>query len=227
MSIGKFRIANCIPDFGMQNFPGRRSLVVAALLAMTSFVGYRLASGQETQDSFKFGRDAQQGKNINPVPLNLEGKNPELVYLGSYLVNAQGGCNSCHTCPSFKGIDPFKVGGSGIGPPDTPGPINTAGFLAGGTPFPGLGVPFQGSTLSAPNLTPDSSGLPGGLSFDEFKSGMQNGQVSRKPGHVLQVHPWPVYRKMYENDLFAIYLYLSAIPSAQPGTCTGPGQSGS
>jgi hypothetical protein len=65
------------------------------------------------------------------------------------------------------------------------------------------------------------------MTYDDFKNAMQNGEVSRKPGHVLQVMPWPVYRKMYENDLNAIYQYLSALPPAQPGgSCTAPGQAG-
>jgi hypothetical protein len=31
---------------------------------------------------------------------------------------------------------------------------------------------------------------------------------------------------MYDNDLFAVYQYLSAIPSGQPGNCGGPGEAG-
>ena len=38
------------------------------------------------------------------------------------------------------------------------------------------------------------------------------------------VRPWPVYRNMTEQDLRAIYEYLRAIPHAEPGSCTGPGQ---
>ena len=38
----------------------------------------------------------EQGFDIAPVPLNLEGKDRELVGLGSYLVNAVAGCNDCH-----------------------------------------------------------------------------------------------------------------------------------
>jgi hypothetical protein len=38
----------------------------------------------------------KQGLAIAPVPLNLEGKNPALVGLGSYIVNAQVDCNGCH-----------------------------------------------------------------------------------------------------------------------------------
>lgn len=213
--------------------PGRKSqwhasgtvLFVTAACGVLSLLAYHFANAQETQDAYKLSRDAQQGKQIAPVPLNLEGKNPEIVYLGSYLVNAQGGCNGCHTCPSYKGLDPYKVGGTGLGPPNTPTPVNAANYLAGGTPFPGRGVPFQGSVIAAPNLTPDSTGLPGGLTYDDFKNAMQNGFVSHKPGHVLQVMPWPVFRNFYENDLAAIYHYLTAIPSATPGTCSLPGQS--
>lgn len=38
----------------------------------------------------------QQGFAIAPVHLTLAGKNPGLVGLGSYIVNAQASCNSCH-----------------------------------------------------------------------------------------------------------------------------------
>jgi hypothetical protein len=39
----------------------------------------------------------QQGFAIAPVPLNLVGRNPALVGLGSYIVNAQADCNGCYT----------------------------------------------------------------------------------------------------------------------------------
>src|SRR5437868_4587889 len=39
----------------------------------------------------------ERGFEIAPVPLNMEGKAPALVGLGSYLVNASGGCNDCHS----------------------------------------------------------------------------------------------------------------------------------
>ena len=54
----------------------------------------------------------EQGFEIAPVPLNLEGKNRALVGLGSYLVNAAGDCNACHN----------------------PGPGNNQ-FASGGNPF--------------------------------------------------------------------------------------------
>src|SRR5260370_10888481 len=39
----------------------------------------------------------RRGFEIAPVPLNLEGKSRALVGLGSYIVNAQGDCNACHS----------------------------------------------------------------------------------------------------------------------------------
>ncbi len=49
-----------------------------------------------------------RGFQIAPVPLHLRGKNVQLVGLGSYIVNAQGGCNDCHTSPpDANGGDPF------------------------------------------------------------------------------------------------------------------------
>jgi len=55
------------------------------------------------------GERIQKGLAIAPVPLNLQGRDRELVGLGSYLVNATGGCNDCHTNPPFApGGDPFQ-----------------------------------------------------------------------------------------------------------------------
>jgi hypothetical protein len=55
------------------------------------------------------GNDEEQivhiGYAIAPVPLNLEGRNRDLVGLGSFIVNAQADCNGCHTAggaPNFN-----------------------------------------------------------------------------------------------------------------------------
>jgi hypothetical protein len=143
-----------------------------------------------------------RGYAINPVRLNLRGKDPQLVGLGSYIVNAQGGCNDCHTNPPFaEGGDPF------MGQPTR---INTAGFLAGGNPF----GPFVSR-----NLTPDAEGRPAGLSYQQFERTMRTG-IDLKRLHpeispLLQVMPWPVYRSMTDRDLRAIYEYLRAIPRVE------------
>ena len=193
--------------------PKHVGLIAAALLTA---VGYHLASGQETAEAYQMSRSAQAGRSISPVPLNLRGKRPQLIYLGSYLVNAHGGCNDCHTCPSYRGGDPYKIGGQSLG--DTI-PVNTVNYLSGGTPF------GNGAIVSS-NLTPDGAGRPGGMSYEQFRSAMHDGVSSTNSSHILQAMPWPIFRSMYENEYRAIYQYLSSIPSAPSGQgqCTAPGQ---
>ena len=137
----------------------------------------------------------QQGFAIAPVPLDLRGKNRALVGKGSYIVNAQGGCNDCHTTPSYApGHDPF------LGQPLE---VNAATYLGGGRQF--------GPVIVSRNITPDDHGLPAGLTRDQFITALRTG--IDKNGKILQVMPWPVYGDMTDGDLKAIYEYLSSIPS--------------
>jgi hypothetical protein len=141
----------------------------------------------------------KRGYEIAPVELKLRGRNRALVGLGSYIVNAQGGCNDCHTNPSYApGGDPF------LGQPEQ---INVDGYLAGGTPF--------GPTIVSANITPDENGLPHGLTWPEFKRVIRTGR--HDGGEILQVMPWPVFRKMTDRDLMAVYEYLRSIPSIEGG----------
>jgi hypothetical protein len=134
------------------------------------------------------------GRAIAPVPLDLAGKNRQLVWLGSYIVNAQGGCNDCHTAPPYaEAGDPFA------GEPEQ---INVDGYLCGGTEF--------GPFVSA-DISPDEDGLPAGLTRGEFIRLLRTGEQAE--GGLLQVMPWPVFGNMTRRDLSAIYSYLSAIPS--------------
>jgi len=149
----------------------------------------------------------EQGFAIAPVPLNLDGKKEKerrLIGLGSYIVNAQGGCNDCHTSPSYApGGSPFN------GEPEQ---INTAGYLAGGAAF----GPFVSR-----NITPCQEGKPAGLTFEEFQTVLHSGTDFKDalipslpvPTPLLQVMPWPVYGKMTTCDLRAVYEFLKAIPA--------------
>jgi hypothetical protein len=138
------------------------------------------------------------GYRISPVPLELRGKSRGLVGLGSYLVNAAGACNDCHTQPPFlEGGNPFE-GETEI--------INTAQFLAGGRPF---------GPIISPNITPDEHGRPAGLTFEQFEHLMRTG---RDGDRILQVMPWNIYGKMTQLDLRAIYEYLRAIPALPDNT---------
>jgi len=148
-----------------------------------------------------------KGLEIAPVRLSFREKDRDLVGLGSYIVNAQAACGDCHTCPTYApGHNPFQGGD---------GQINSTNYLAGGVPF--------GPIISA-NITPDASGKPAGLDFDEYLELIRTGHDPDEPGEILQVMPWPIFRNMNDRDILAIYTYLSSIPHAEPGNCTGPGQ---
>lgn len=181
------------------------------------------------------------GFKIAPVPLNLEGKDPNLVGLGSYWVNAVSDCNFCHTAggpPNFNfaaGFNPY------FGQPKKTDPTT---YLAGGTDFgpalpPGFYAPgygdYVGPDIVSRNLTPDKTGMPeGGHTFAQFKQVFRTGvdldnlhptciaafPVPTPPncipppvdGSRLQVMPWPNFQDLTDHDILAIYEYLSAIP---------------
>jgi hypothetical protein len=139
---------------------------------------------------------ALRGLNIAPVHLNLRGKDRTQVGLGSYIVNAQAGCNDCHTNPPFApGGDPYQ---------GEPIQINTARYLAGGRDF--------GGGIVSANITPDEDGKPHGLTFQEFRTVIRTGHDPDEPDEILQVMPWPIFRNMTDADLRAVYEYLTAIP---------------
>jgi hypothetical protein len=174
-------------------------LIVLAVALATLSPG----RGQEAADE-ESKTEVNRGFAIAPVRLNLQGKNRTLVGLGSYIVNAQADCSGCHTTPSYvPGFDPFR------GQMEK---INAKNYLAGGQSF----GPFVSR-----NLTPEANGRPAGLTFEQFRVVIRTGHDLDKAhpqiSPLLQVMPWPAYRKMTDHDLRAIYEYLRAIPSAKPG----------
>lgn len=196
---------------------GMSVFLATALLAsgLVAGGGHLFANGPEGASDRNEHRDGRssarvkRGFEIAPVQLNLRGKDRDLVGLGSYLVNAVGGCNDCHTSPPYApGGDPH-LGQTKV--------VNGTSYLAGGQAF----GPF-----TSRNLTPDGTGRPAGLTLTEFIHIMRTGEDDdREPPNVpslehdlLQVMPWPVYQDMTDRDLRAIYEYLRAIPHAEPPT---------
>ena len=202
----------------------------AAALALLVFVGmlmtprYGQASGQNTGNTE--ASEIQQGFAIAPVPLNLAGKNRALVGLGSYIVNAQIGCNGCHSAgPTTE----FAPGGNPYF--NQPTKINPTTYLGGGRDFGSFPAPGPFPHIISRNLTPDKTGLPeGGHTFSEFVqimrtgvdldhlhptcTGAPDGTCLPPPfdGALLQIMPWPTFHNMTDHDLRAIYEYLSAVP---------------
>ena len=88
--------------------------------------------------------------------------------------------------------------------------------------IPKLGGGRAFGAVISRNLTPDpETGLPSGLTLDEFILVMRTGvdldnrlpHVPSAENDLLQVMPWPAIRKMTDQDLEAIYEYLRSIPS--------------
>jgi len=179
-----------------------RTLIVLLALVGCVFAVVATSEGQKPAPNTEDAR-VLRGFQIAPVHLNLRGRDRTLVGLGSYIVNAQAGCNDCHTNPPYApGGNPFE---------GEPKKINTAHYLAGGTPFP----TDEGTVFSA-NITPDEHGLPAGLTFQEYKNLIRTGHDPDEPGEILQVMPWPIFKEMNDRDIKAVWEYLSSIPHAEP-----------
>ena len=176
-----------------------------------------------------------RGFEIAPVKLNLVDKDLKLVGLGSYIVNAQAGCDGCHSAgpPTqyLPGGNPY------FGQPEA---INPDTYLGGGRNF-GPFVPGSAEIVSR-NLTPDNTGRPaGGLEFADFlkiiRTGadldqlhpncppgtINTGCIPRPfDGSLLQIMPWTEYRYMTDRDLRAVYEYLSAVPCIEGPPAPSP-----
>ena len=195
--------------------------------------------GQAQSDSFDPARVAQ-GLAIAPVPLKYPPQYKDLVGFGSWLVNAVGDCNGCHTSGTNGTPYPYAVG---FNPyfGQQPTKVDPTVYLSGGQDFGQVAVDANfnpiGPHIISRNLTPNYTGLPeGGNTFDQFLQIIRHGldldhlhpPCSTAPsnpnclfalpglnpvdGNLLQVMPWPVFNNMSTQDLFAIYIYLSAIP---------------
>jgi len=119
------------------------ALFLAGMMNSSKLVGAQQETSSQTEES-----RIRRGFEIAPVPLNLEGKNRALVGLGSYVVNAVGDCNGCHSAgprTEFTGNgNPYQLSPPFSGKKQ----INTANYLGGGGFWPIWGT----STNSAPLL---------------------------------------------------------------------------
>ena len=207
---------------------GKSAAARVALSALFLAGALSSATALRAEDDASESHDprVRLGFEIAPVPLDLRGKDQALVGLGSYLVNAVGSCNDCHTQSATSEYAPG--GNPFFGQPKI---AATAAYLSGGRDFGAL-APNTPHIVSR-NLTPDKTGRPeGGRSFAEFVYIMKTGEdldhlhppcsattttncfPATLPfdGNLLQIMPWPKFQSMTVDDLRAIYEYLSAIP---------------
>jgi len=204
-----------------------KAIVVIAISALTISAAFLFTPNAQGGQNENTDSRIQAGFSAAPVPLNMQGKNPALVGLGSYIVNVSGDCNGCHSAgPQTQfvpGHNPY-FGQMEMENPKT--------YLGGGRDFGPL-IPGSAHIISR-NLTPDKTGVPeGGASFEEFVRTMRTGKdadnlhptctgapnASCVPppfdGSLLQIMPWPGFSKLTDHDLRAIYEYLSAVPCVQ------------
>ena len=153
---------------------GAVATFVAILLAAMSIRAPRAhADDDDTESRIKIGFQ------IAPVHLNLDGKDWAKVGLGSYLVNAVGDCNGCHTSGGPPNFD-YAPGGNPYF--NQPLVVDPTVYLSGGSNFGPVGTPtgsngYQGPAMIARNLTPDKNGRPeGGHTLAEFKQIIRHGE---------------------------------------------------
>ena len=158
---------------------------VSVAMCVLALGWVRAASDDKDKDDGD-GERIERGFAIAPVHLTFKHKDRAAVGLGSYLVNAVGGCNDCHTNPAYSlGGDPFRGQHK---------QVNTSHYLAGGAQF----GPF-----TSRNITP-GNGLP--ETFEEFsliiRTGFDPDHLHPQFGPLLQVMPWPVFQSMdlYTKD---------------------------
>ena len=130
-----------------------RAVITLGMIALSAWlsVSPRVYAQDKEQDSQRFLRESRIkiGFEVAPVPLNLAGKDHDLVGLGSYWVNVIASCNDCHTAGGPPNYNYAAGGNPYFGQPKKTDPTT---YLAGGTDFgpalpPGFYAPGYGSYL--------------------------------------------------------------------------------
>lgn len=205
--------------------------LAATALATTAVIAPR-AQGQ----TFDPAR-VEQGLEIAPVHLTYPASQRDLVGYGSWLANAVADCNGCHSpiYPYVPGHNPYFFRQTLKVDPTTY-LMGQQDF--GQVAVDPVSGNLIGPHIISRNLTPDYTGRPeGGNTFAQFLEIIRHGTDldhlhppcttpdgstphncllaipgNEVDGNLLQVMPWPVFNNMSDDDLLAIYSYLSAIP---------------
>lgn len=183
----------------MRRIIGVFAIVFAA--GLIAALGTTVQGQGQGQGQGNEGSEVQAGRRAVPpeITLNLAGKNKSLVYEGSYYINGVSDCGGCHNAPE--------------GDPANPIPLEDR-YLAGGQDF---------GPVFTRNLTPDATGKPAGLTFDEFLAVIRVGRDWKNlPPNVgnpdtLIIMPWMAFRFGTDRFVRAMYEYLSAIPCLPGG----------
>lgn len=216
-------------------------LTIAGGLLVSTRLGRAANDNNGSQDEKQMIRIGLAFASSAGIQLNMTGKAPDMVGLGSYIVNVSGDCNGCHTAnPATEYIptgNPYL-----LSPPfNGTKTINPATYLQGGSDFGSFG-PGAAAEIISRNLTPDATGKPEGHTLSDFslilRTGVDldhshpscSGSITNDclafpfNGDLLQVMPWPNFQNLTDRQIAAIYTFLSAIPCLEGGPGEPPGR---
>jgi len=113
------------------------------------------------------------------IQLTMAGKDPDMVGLGSYLVNVAGDCNGCHSQDASTEYLPYGNPYL-LTPPNGPftgvKKINPLTYLGGGHDFGAFPSPGGTVHIISRNLTPGKFGMPAGdLTLSQFMQILRTG----------------------------------------------------
>lgn len=220
--------------------------LVLAVLAFSIHLGHRRADAQNGFLNDNNGAQDEKlaiqiGNSVAPPWLDPTGLDPDLVGLGSYIVNVSGDCNGCHSAgPASEFVNPIGNPYFRQPPYDGTERDNQATYLGGGRDFGAFPAPPSPLHIISRNLTRDASGKPEGHTLEEFFTILRTGvdMDNRHPncvgaptssctpfpfdGSKLQIMRWPFFRHLTDRQITAIYVYLSAVPCIQGGDPNEP-----
>jgi hypothetical protein len=139
---------------------------------------------------------------------------------GSYIVNAGGACNECHTNPDRDHLSANLA-------------VNTKMYLGGGAVFPfppALAAQAGVTRVMTANLLGQTRGFFNrpNISFQMFLTAITEGvhaeELQADGGGARPLAfpmPWLDFRNLTRSDLEAIYTYMSYIAKTQPTTGAG------
>jgi mono/diheme cytochrome c family protein len=118
---------------------------------------------------------------------------PQRLERGRYLAVGLSGCRECHSQHDWN----------------THGAPVTPGTEYGGQWF---NMPDMPGRIVAPNLTPDVGTGAGGWSDDQFGRAIREG-IGPDGRALFPMMPYQVFRKMSDEDLASIVVYLRSLPA--------------
>jgi hypothetical protein len=221
-----------------RNFPAIGALACVGLV-LGSLTGQAANDNNGAQDEKQMIQTGYTVAASTGIHLNITNQDPDLVGLGSYIVNVTSDCNLCHS-PVFIQTSFSANGNPYLLPPYYSGHkmVDPTVYLGGNQNFgPPVSAPPPGfANIISRNLTPDKSGKPEGHTLQEFLQIMKTGidldhlhptcpSSTPSPnclpfpinGNLLQVMPWTAFQSMTDRQLTAIYTFLSTVPCIEGG----------